>query len=186
MLWTVAAFLGVFLLVSLLAARMLFSISHDLRRAQTLIQTAGVEIQDGHLADARTNLASAEQLLINSNDRLYAQVQFDLISWVPGVDENLSSLQDSVALALEMVHGGREMLELTQPLEDSQGRLEVSMDHGKIPLSIVQSAEQQARDLAAVLPTKAEAPSTRLVVGPVAERSRCWQTSAVATAIAVT
>lgn len=169
LLWFTAGAMAAILLVGVYSGVTLLSIASDLRRAQTMIESAGVEIQDGRLAEAREHLASAERLLIGANDQLYGRPQFDLIGWLPVVDKNLSSLRSSVGLALQMVQGGNELLQLTRPLENAEGRLEVSLQQGAIPLATVQAAERRARDLAAVLPAASEVPDQGFVVSTLAD-----------------
>src|SRR3954451_4350153 len=142
--WAVAAFVAALVLIGAFAAFTMLSIAHDLKRAQSMIESASAEIHDGRLTEARGNLDGAERILISANGRLYGQTQFDLLGWVPGVNQNLTSLRRSVALALTMVHGGGDLLKLTLHIENQEVKLEVSMSHGAIPLDLVQQVERQA------------------------------------------
>jgi len=95
-------------------------IARDLKHARTLLESAGQHVEDGQLQSARTDLASAQQVLTTANGRLYGQVEFDLIAWAPVIRENLDSLRSSVSVALSLVDGGRRLLEITRPLESGE------------------------------------------------------------------
>ncbi|MEY2452103.1 MAG: hypothetical protein QOD92_1677 [Acidimicrobiaceae bacterium] len=161
--------LAALLVIGGVVAFRLGKIASDFRRARTLIESASTHIEQGQLGPARTELSSAQQLLTTTNGRLYGQPELELVGWVPGIKENLDSLRSSVGLALQMVNGGNTLLEITQPLENQQGRLEVSLNHGAIPLQTVRAAQVAARDLAQVLPGATEEPSGARLVGPIAD-----------------
>ena len=152
-----------------LAAYRLAGIAQDLRRARTLIESAGNHIEQGQLGSARSELATAQRLLISANGDLYARPELDLVEWVPVVGENIQSLRGSVGIALQMVNGGKELLDLTKPLENTDGKLEVPLRHGTIPLDTVEAAQRDASALASVLPGTSEEPTSDRLLGPVAD-----------------
>lgn len=171
--WCAGCAIGIVLVVCAFAAVSMLRIATDLKRARTMIETASNDIHEGKLQDARDNLSSAERLLISANGRLFSRPEFDLIGWLPVVDQNLTSLQGSVATALQMVHGGNQLLEITRPLENKQGQLEISLAHGQIPLSTIRRAQSEAVSLANSLPGVGEAsPSSHLLLGPVSDFQR--------------
>lgn len=170
LLWCAGVGMAVFLATCSIAAIRLVSIASDLRHARSDIDQASADIREGRLSDARAKLTNAEQLLVVANDRMYGRIEFDLIDWAPVIRQNLDALQSSVALALQLVHGGNQLLEITRPLENAQGRLEVSLRHGAVPLAEMQKARQQIQELTATLPSGR--PSSSLLVGPVADAQR--------------
>jgi hypothetical protein len=167
--WIAGLMLGALIVVGVVVGFRLVRIANDLRQARTLIDSASSHIEQGQLGPARTELSRAQRLLTATNGKLYGQPELELVGWVPVVHENLESLRTSVGLALRMVSGGNTLLEVTKPLENKQGKLEVSLHHGAIPLQTVRSAESAARELAQVLPGESEEPSSARLVGPVAE-----------------
>jgi hypothetical protein len=169
--WLIA---GGFLVIGLVilgafAALRLASIASDLRKARTLIDSASSDVEQGKLGPARSALSEAEQILVRANGDLYGQPELELVGWLPAVGENLDSLQQSVSVALQMVDGGNRLLAITQPLENPDGKLEVSLHHGALPLQAVTDVRREAQALAEVLPPKADAPSKRHLVGAIAD-----------------
>jgi len=162
-------FAVILVIVGALAAIRLASIASDLRHARSLIQTAGVDIEQGQLGPARGALTEAEQILVKTNNDLYGQPELELVGWLPVVRENLDSLQNSVTVALQMVDGGNRLLQITQPLENAQGHLDVSLHQGAIPLQAVQQVQREAQDLTDALPPVNEKPSKSLLIGPVGD-----------------
>lgn len=152
------------------AAYRIVTVANDLRRARTLIDSAGSDIEQGRLGPARDALAQSEDLLIQATGRLHGQPELDLIEWLPVVGDNLTSLRQSVTVALQLVDGGHQLLDITKPLENAEGKLEVSLHHGAIPLSAVEAAQREAHALATALPTTE--PSRARLIGPVADIQR--------------
>ncbi len=149
--------LGLALVGGLTAAR-LARASRDLRAAQDLVESAATAIQDGRLADARSDLGVAQTLVLRTNNGLYT-VSLQLVASVPAIGDNVESLRDSVGLAASVIGGGRQILEKAIPLESPRGRLEVSLSDGSIPLEAVSGVQREVTALAAQLP--AEAPTAR-------------------------
>lgn len=147
--------LGVIVLAALggLAILRLSRSGADLRDAQDLVESAATAIQDGRLADARASLGQAEVLVLRANNDLYSSLELQLISWVPVVHENLDSLRDSVGLAATVINGGRRILDAAIPLESPEGRLEVSLSDGTIPLAALSAAGQEISALSVQLPS---------------------------------
>jgi hypothetical protein len=156
-------------IVGAFAALRLASIARDLRKARTLIESASTDVEQGRLGPARGALSEAQTILVRANGDLYGQPELELVGWLPAVGENLDSLQQSVSVALQLVDGGSRLLAITQPLEDSAGKLEVSLHKGAIPLQPVIDVQRVAQELAQVLPAKAEEPSKRHLVGAIAD-----------------
>ena len=120
-----------------LALWSLANIAGDLRSARDLIDDASTAIDAGRLRDARGDLAAAQRILVDTNSRLYGSTDIELIGWLPFANDNLTSLRTSVGIALEMVTGGNQLLDITRPLENAQGNLEVTMHAGAVPLEVI-------------------------------------------------
>jgi Protein of unknown function (DUF4012) len=164
---TVGIAFALILVAGVIAGVRLARISSDLRRSRDLIESASANVEQGRLAPARGQLAQAEALLVTSNDQLYSSPELDAVGWVPVLHQNLDSLRSSVGVALRLVSGGRKLLDLTQTLEDSSGKLQVPLKGGTLPLTIVRDTQQEAEQLAASLPGSAEATSSSWLLGPV-------------------
>src|SRR4051794_5457888 len=139
-LWLVAVVGGVLLLAGVASGVRLLAITRDLRTSRDLINQASADIVQGRLANARSELVRAQRLLVGANSRLYNSPDLEVIGWVPVVHQNLASMRTSVGVALRLVSGGNDLLTLTQPLENAQGKLEIPLRNGTIPLQIVQRA----------------------------------------------
>ena len=150
-----------------LAGLRLLRIANDLKHARTLIETAGPKIENGDIAGARADLQDAQKLLVSSNSSLYNHPEIDAIAWLPVIHENVDALRDTVSLALELVSGGNRILTVAQPLEDTNGRLEVPLKSGAIPLATVHALQGEVTALAQALPGSSERPSSARLVGSV-------------------
>jgi hypothetical protein len=139
--------LGLLLLIlatgfALRCALVLISTADDLRDAEDLIDQAAQSFVDGEVADARATLARAQDLVLSANESLRSSIELEALGLLPVARENLRSLEDSVALAATLVHGGGRILKESIPLE-SDGRLEVTLSDGTIPLDPVQRARHE-------------------------------------------
>lgn len=164
----IAAVAVVAAVLAALAGVRIASVSTDLRGAQEAIDRAALAMEDGRLADARSDLAGAQELLTSATNDLYA-AELDLAGGLPVVRQNLSSLRVSVGLALRTVHAGGEILDEAAQLEGPDGRLDVSLVDGVIPLEAIRIAQSEATELLGALPGPDELPQSSLLVGPVRE-----------------
>ncbi len=164
--------IGLVLACGALAAFRLIVVGRELRESRDLILRAASDVQSGHLAAARSELARAQALLTSANGRLYGEPEFDLLSWAPVVHQNLESLRGSVGVALELVSGGNRLLALTRPLENANGDLGVPLRKGTIPVETVTAVQREVEDLSSALPVPSERPSTSFLLSPVADLQR--------------
>jgi len=67
-LFVAAIVIGAFVLVAGHGVWTLATAAADLRDAEDLIDSASLALEDGRLADARSDLARAEDLVIGAND----------------------------------------------------------------------------------------------------------------------
>ncbi|MEQ1785421.1 MAG: DUF4012 domain-containing protein, partial [Acidimicrobiales bacterium] len=156
------------------AALRLRSAADDLERAQGLVDTAAVALADGRLGDAEAALLQARGFVVAANGELYGGAEIDLLGALPVSSDNLESLRSSVGLAATVIDGGERILRTSQPLESSDGSLEVPLAEGAIPLATVASARREIESLSSALPTQPPA-SSRFLLGPVEElRDRVW------------
>lgn len=168
-LWVIGLALSVLVLAGGLAFRQAREIESDLRAARDLLVAAGDAVEDGRLADARAGLATAQGLLVRANGALHTSTSLQAVGWLPGVDQNLATIRDSVALALTVVSGAGRLLAVASPLESADGDLEVPLRRGAIPLDVVAAARLEANSLAIALPVVDDDPPGRFVVDRVVE-----------------
>jgi hypothetical protein len=161
--------LGVLILVAGLAGYRMLRVERDLKQARDLIESASTAIEQGRLGDAQSSLVIAEGHLIKANAQLYGRPELEIISWAPVMHQNIESLRSSVSLALHMATGGDHILRAAQPLQSTQGKLEVSLKGGTIPLTTVRAVQREVDSLARALPGQGEQPSTSLLAGPVGD-----------------
>lgn len=152
-----------------IAAWRLTTVASDLRSARNLLNQVQLEVSDGQLAIAQTHLDQAQSIIGRANSRVNGDIEFDLISWLPVVHQNITALRSSVGLAYSMVSGGSDILHSAKPLQGPTGKLEVPLRKGGIPLTTVVQAQQSTAQLASVLPAPDDKPNHSLLVGPIKE-----------------
>jgi hypothetical protein len=160
---------AVLLVLAALAAFSLVTITRDLNEARRLITSAGEALERGEISTAELQLAEAADRLVAANNRLHSSVALELVGWLPLVSNNLDVVEESVGLAMQIALGGRELLAASGPLQAEDGRLEIPLADGAIPLDAVRAAQGELGALAAVLPTADELPDGDLLVPPVRE-----------------
>lgn len=149
----------------------LVGISDDLAAAEGSIQAASTALEDGRIADARTALDVASAQIEVATASLYNSPELGLVGWVPVVSDNLRSLEDSLGLISSLVHGGRRILTVAEPLEGPDGRFEISIDNGRVPIEPIERARVEIDTLVGSLPGGPRSGSSRLV-GPVDDLRR--------------
>jgi len=160
---------GVVAVVGGFAAWRISRIANDLNRARSLIDQAGVQIEAGQIGPAQANLDVAADLLTRSNAQLHDQPELAVADIVPVVHQNLASLRATVGVALQLVDGGRRILEVAAPMTDPDGRLQVPLKNGTVPIDIVKAAQREVADLQIALPIGPDAPSSSWLIGPVGD-----------------
>lgn len=148
-------------------AYVLTAAADDLDAAEELIDQAVEELTDGEVADARTTLARAQSLVLAANDSLRGSVALEVLELFPVARQNLRSLEDSVALAARLVHGGGRILQEAMPLESEDGTLEVSLSDGTIPLQSLERAEHEIEVLRTEIAPALRAQPQRFLLDPV-------------------
>ena len=156
-------------LLAVLFAIRVSRIADDLREARRLLRAASSAVEDGRLADARSSIGTAQQLLVSANDALYTSVELDLIDWMPVARQNIEALRDAVGVSLVLADGGRRVLTAAAPLEADDGTLEIPMSSGRLPLDAVTATRAELAALAASLPGADQLESSRFVVGVIDE-----------------
>jgi hypothetical protein len=154
------------LVVGLRLARL----SRDLDSARGLIDVAAVALEDGRLADARGALREAQGLLVESNDTLFGAPDLQVVSLFPVARQNVDALRDTVGVALRLTAGGLRTLEASSTLEGADGRLEIPLQEGAVPLEVVADAQVELAALSSslVLPDHFGAERT-FVLGPITD-----------------
>ncbi len=170
-----AAFGGLVALGALRVAR----IASHLRVAQDDIEAASSALEAGELRQSREHLDAALATLTVANGELHNSVELQLVSGLPVVSQNIDSVQDSVRLSMSLVTGGREVILAAAQLEGADGKLEVPLASGALPLAAVVGTQRELALLGALLPGPSEKPGGKLLVGPVRElRDRIYNTVA--------
>jgi hypothetical protein len=154
---------GVTLLAGIATLRLL-SVADDLDEARRLVTSAGDALELGDLAVAEAELATASDILVSANNRLHSSVTLELVGGLPVVSRNLSVVEDSVGLAMQIALGSRELLAASDALEAADGRLELPLSAGAIPVGSVRAVQAELAALAAVLPTLDELPDGTLLL----------------------
>lgn len=153
------------LLLAVAAAFRLYRISTRLQDAQAELRGAEVAVRDGELRQAEDRLDRAEKLVAAANGDLHTSPALTVASGVPVIRQNLAALKRSVEVSLVLTNGGRRVLAAARPLQGADGRLQVSLQGGAIPLQPARDASEVLKEVAFALP---EVPvASRWLVGPV-------------------
>ena len=155
---------GIVVLLGAIAAFRLVAVAGDLDDARRLVASAGDAIDAGDLTAAEADLATASDLIVEANNRLHSSVALELVGWLPIVSGNVDVVEDSVGLAMQAALGGSELLAASDPLEAPDGRFEIPLAAGAIPVDAVAKVQDELAALAAVLPTADELPAGRFIL----------------------
>lgn len=158
--------LGIVLVLGAVATVRLLLIARDLREARDLISTAAAEIRATEIDAAEGHLDEAQRILARANGDLFNSIELDVIGWAPVVSQNLTALRDAVRSGLTMVGGAGEVLEVVGPLVSDEGRLEIPIDAGRVPLATVSATNRAVQNLLTDLPPPEQRPGGPLL-GPV-------------------
>lgn len=170
--WIVGVAAAAAVVLGAVVAYRLLGVERDLYEATDLLVSAGERLESGDLAEARAQLERAEALLVTSNGSLYNSPELDVVGWLPGFGQNIRSLRRTVSVALELVSGGGRILDLARPLEDADGRLQIPLRAGAIPVDVAAAVRSEVIALARALPGRDEVPDESFLVGPVADAQR--------------
>lgn len=167
--WGLAVVLGGLALLGGLAALALQRAATDLRGARDDLRTVDALVADGRLGDAEARLDAAFAKADRANRTLHGSLALDLVGALPVVRQNVDSLQRSVGDGLRLVDGGRRVLQVAAPLQDGEGRMEVPLRSGEIPVATVVRVRRELLLAASELPRTGERDGGSLLVGPVRE-----------------
>lgn len=154
------------MLLAAAAAFRLYRIAGQLNDAQAVLRSAEASVREGELGRADEELGRAEQLVAAANGSLHTSPELSVASIVPIARENLSSLRRSVEITLRLTNGGRRVLTAARPLQGPDGRLQVSLRAGAVPLQTAREAGGLLKEVAYSLP-ELSGSSRRWLVGPV-------------------
>ncbi|CAN5753414.1 hypothetical protein BH24ACT3_BH24ACT3_01980 [soil metagenome] len=160
--------LGVGLIaLATIAGAHLYDITGDMDHARDLLERADRDVEAGRLDAAADGLRQAQAALNEANGVLYSSPSLQIAGFLPVVTQNLEALRDAVSITLELVNGGRRVLDAARPLAGPDGDLEVPLSDGAIPLDVLRDAQAELGATAAALPGGVERPGDGLLVGPV-------------------
>jgi hypothetical protein len=142
-------------------------LEHRVQGLPSTIQTAENAAETGHLAAAQAVLQAAQNTLTSVNSTLYNSLDFDLIHVLPVARQNLDAIRQSVTLGLQMVGGGEQILHAASSLEASNGRLDIPLRGGQIPLATTQAVGAAIAQVITNLPLVAVPPRQSFLVGGV-------------------
>jgi hypothetical protein len=158
---------GLVVIVGVIAVIHLLSLEASLRSLPAVIRQAELDAENGQLGAAQSQLALAQSRLVHTNNELYNSPDFSIIDVFPIAHQNLHAIRSATMLALRMVGGGQQILHAAAPLESTDGRLEVPLHAGRIPLSVTEAVDTALNQVATDLPTSPQPPSSPFLVGRV-------------------
>lgn len=163
----VTAVLLALLLVAGLGVAQLAGAANDLRKAEDLVDEAAAALEDGRLGDAEDALAAAQSKVLSANERVRTSLPLRMAGMIPVASTNLDILKDSIDVAADTIYGGSRILDASSPLEGPDGRLEVSLDEGAMPVEAVERAQVEIAALLTELAPLRDAPPSRWVAPPI-------------------
>src|SRR5205814_8500411 len=113
-----------------------------------------------------------ETEILAATNILHGSRELNLAGPIPVVHQNLQAVKRSVALALQMSDSGRRLLETAQPLVSPDGKVNVSLTNGSVPLDTVVKLQQELQELTFALPGRGDVPSNTLLLGKVSSLQR--------------
>ena len=179
LLWVGGIFAAVLIVAGVIAALQLRRAASDLKQARDILRTVETQVTEGHLAEAQANLSHAQTIIAHANGSVYGGLEYTIIGWIPVVHQNLTAIRSSVGLAYTMVNGGSQILATAKPLQGANGRLDVSLVNGRVPLQTLVAVEAQTAQLATVLPGRDTHVSGTWLLGPVEDLQRTVHDEAV-------
>lgn len=136
------------------AALRIYRVGKDLSASRDLLAKVQNEIEEGQLGQARIDLAAAQSRLARANSSIYGGLDLSVVDWLPVVHQNVAVLRQSVSLAYTMVSSGSQILTSAAPLAGPDGKLELPLKQGGIPLQTSVATQQAVADLAQGLPSE--------------------------------
>lgn len=162
--------MGVVLIaLAVVAGFRLYDIAADMDHARDLVETAERDVEEGRLDAAADGLRRAQTSLNEANGNLYSSPSLQIAGVLPVVSQNIDALQGAISITLDLVNGGRRVLDAASPLAGPDGDLEVPLSEGAIPVDVLRDAQVELGATAAALPGGVERPNDGLLLGPVKE-----------------
>jgi hypothetical protein len=164
---------GLALLLGLLAGYRLVRAAQDLRAAQRLVTRAGEAIEAGEVRDGGDLLDRAADRLGSAARSLDGHLEVDALKVVPVLGTNVRAVRRSISAATHLTIGGSAVLDAAAALQRPDGRLDVPLRDGQVPLGAVQEVQQAVADLHRTLEGDRDLlGSDRWLVGPVRDLHR--------------
>lgn len=163
---TVFVVVGVVLLFFAAAAYRASSISNDLTAARDQLNIGERDLHQAGPALARAAVAKASAKVVHANSTLYSSPELSLLRAVPVLRQNIRALQDSLAVALRLTAGANQILTTAKPLESPDGRFEVPLRTGGVPLSVIRALRPEVSSFGDSLP-RAVPSTSHFVLAPV-------------------
>jgi hypothetical protein len=142
----------VVVLIGALSALRIRTVARQLTDAHAALSGAEAHVRAGRLAAARGDLGRAERLVTDANGALHSSPELAVARILPVARQNIDALRRSVGSALALTNGGRQILDAASPLEGPNGRLQISLRGGQVPLESVQAVNTALKDVAFSLP----------------------------------
>ena len=152
--------------VGVIAAFRVVGVASDLSDAHAALRSAEAYVREGEIGRARDQLQRAERLVADANGTLHSSPSLAVVRLLPVARQNLDSLTRSVGVALVLTNGGRHVLDAAAPLQGPDGRLQVPLRAGAVPLEAVGDSSIALKDVAFSLPGE-DRPSSRWLIGRV-------------------
>lgn len=165
--WSLAIVIALVGIVSVVALLHAVRLEKRVDTLPTIIQNAETSAEDGQLLVAQQDLTQAQNTLTAVNSSLYNSPDFAVVDLLPVARQNIDAIRNSVALGLQMIGGGEQILRAAAPLESASGHLDVPLDHGQVPLASTEAVATAITSVLTTLPASADPPSQRFVLGRV-------------------
>jgi hypothetical protein len=165
-------------LIGLLVAVGVIAVIHAIRLERrvsilpSILQSATSAAENGQLAAAQADLARAGSDLTAVNSELYNSPDFSIIGELPVARQNLDAIRNAAGLGLQMISDGEEILQAATPLERRDGRLDVSLDGGRIPLAASEQVAAAITQVMTYLPASPDPPGGAFLIGKVRSLQR--------------
>ena len=139
-----------------------------LRAAEQLLDDAGEAVEEGRIADARALLVDATGRLGGASRALHNHLEVDVLRAIPLLGDNVRELRTAVGLAQQLSSGGERILTIAEPLQREDGRLDVPLRSGALPLDTIRAVQAEAEQIVGGLPDDEELrEDPGFLVGPV-------------------
>ena len=171
LLWLLLVAVAAAVVVGVAAIRV-FQVGRDLRAIRDELVAAERQLKAGEPAAARQAVLRAQARATRATGVMHSRLELSLLDGVPVFHQNLASIRDAVGLALHLTTSGLQILDAAQPLQSADGKFEVPLRRGGVPLPVIARLQPQLRGLLTTLPTLSEAPRSRLLLPQIRSLNR--------------